>query len=117
MEPGDRLAGQELLLAALLLSKWSLRGNDMNQEMILKLAQDTLKITLMISGPLLLVSLVIGVIVSIAQVVTSIQDMTLSFVPRILAVFVAFLLLFPWAMSLMISYSSQLFGHLERFAR
>ena len=89
----------------------------MSQDVILKLAQDTLRITLMISGPLLLVSLVVGVIISIAQVVTSIQDMTLSFVPRILAVFVAFLFLFPWAMNVMISYSSQLFGHLERFAR
>ncbi len=87
----------------------------MSQDMVLKLAKDTLQITLMISGPLLAVSLVVGIIVSIAQVVTSIQDMTLSFVPRVIAVFLVFLFLFPWVMSIMIAFTSQLFGHLERF--
>ncbi len=89
----------------------------MSQDMVLKLAKDTLQITLMVSGPLLLISLVIGLIVSIAQVVTSIQDMTLSFVPRVVAVFLGFLFLFPWAMSIMTSFTSGLLGHLERFAR
>ncbi len=89
----------------------------MSQEMVLKLAKDALQITLLVSGPLLIISLVIGVLVSIAQVITSIQDMTLSFVPRVVAVFVAFLILFPWVMSMMIGYAGQLFGHLERFAR
>jgi flagellar biosynthesis protein FliQ len=89
----------------------------MSQEFILKLAKDTLQITLMISGPMLLVSLVVGVIISITQVVTSIQDMTLSFVPRVIAVFVTFLLAFPWAMKILLAFTSQLYGHLERFAR
>jgi flagellar biosynthesis protein FliQ len=88
-----------------------------SQDLVLKLAKDTLQVTLMVSGPLLLVSLIIGLFVSIAQVVTSIQDMTLSFVPRVVAVFLAFLLLLPWAMSLMTSYTVGLLGHLERFAR
>jgi flagellar biosynthetic protein FliQ len=88
----------------------------MNQDMILKLAKDTLQVTLMISGPMLLVSLVVGIIVSIAQVVTSIQDMTLSYVPRIIAVFLAFLITFPWMMNIMLAFTSQLYGHLERFA-
>jgi flagellar biosynthetic protein FliQ len=88
----------------------------MNQDMILKLAKDTLQVTLMISGPMLVVSLVIGILVSVAQVVTSIQDMTLSFVPRIIAVFVAFLITFPWIMNIMLTFTAQLYGHLERFA-
>jgi flagellar biosynthesis protein FliQ len=88
----------------------------MNQDMILKLAKDTLQVTLMISGPMLVVSLVVGIVVSIAQVVTSIQDMTLSFVPRIIAVFVAFLITFPWIMNIMLAFTAQLYGHLERFA-
>ncbi|NWG13363.1 MAG: flagellar biosynthesis protein FliQ [Acidobacteria bacterium] len=88
----------------------------MNQEMVLYLAKETLEVTLMISGPLLLVSLVVGLIVSITQVVTSIQDMTLSFVPRTVAVFVAALLLFPWFMNTLIAFTSRLFSHLERFA-
>jgi flagellar biosynthetic protein FliQ len=89
----------------------------MSQEIILKLAKDTLQITLMISGPLLVVSLIVGILVSIAQVVTSIQDMTLSFVPRVIAVFVTFLLVLPWMLSTLLAFTSQLYGHLERFAR
>ena len=89
----------------------------MSQEMILKLAKDTLQITLMVSGPMLIVALVIGILVSIAQVVTSIQDMTLSFVPRVIAVFLTFLFVFPWIMSTLLAFTSQLYGHLERFAR
>ena len=88
----------------------------MSQELVMKLAKDALQITLMISGPLLLVSLVVGIVVSIFQVVTSIQDMTLSLVPRMLAVFLVFLLLLPWVLHLLIGFSAQLFGHLERFA-
>jgi len=88
----------------------------MSQEMVLKLAKDTLQITLLVSGPLLAVSLVVGIVISIAQVVTSIQDMTLSFVPRVIAVFLVFLFLFPWVMNIMTAFTVQLFGHLERFA-
>jgi len=88
----------------------------MSQDMILKIAKDALQVTLMISGPLLAVSLIVGILVSIAQVVTSIQDMTLSFVPRIIAVFAVFLLILPWIMQIMVAFAYQMFGHLERFA-
>ncbi len=89
----------------------------MSQDMILKLAKDTLQVTLMVSGPMLIIALVMGIVVSIAQVVTSIQDMTLSFVPRIIAVFLAFVFVFPWIMNIMLAFTTQLYGHLERFAR
>jgi flagellar biosynthetic protein FliQ len=89
----------------------------MSQEMILKLAKDTLQITLMISGPMLVVALTIGIVVSIVQVVTSIQDMTLSFVPRVIAVFLTFLFALPWMLNTLLAYTAQLYGHLDRFAR
>jgi flagellar biosynthetic protein FliQ len=88
----------------------------MSQQMILDLAKETMRITLMIGGPMLLVALVVGLAVSIAQVVTSIQDMTLSFVPRIIAVFLAFLFIFPWILNTMLAFTTRLYGHLERFA-
>jgi flagellar biosynthetic protein FliQ len=89
----------------------------MSQDLILKLAKDTLQITLMISGPMLVVALTIGIAVSLVQVVTSIQDMTLSFVPRVIAVFLTFLFALPWIMSTLLAFTTQLYGHLERFAR
>ena len=87
----------------------------MNQTMILKLAKDTLQITLMVSGPLLVTALVVGLVVSITQVVTSIQDMTMSFVPRIIAVLVVFLLALPWMMNVLLSFTAQLFSQLGRY--
>jgi flagellar biosynthesis protein FliQ len=88
----------------------------MTQDMVVKLAKDTLQITMMLSGPLLIVSLVVGVAVSIIQVVTSVQDMTLSLIPRMLAVFVVFLFLLPWLMHVLISFSTQIFGNLGNYA-
>jgi flagellar biosynthetic protein FliQ len=99
------------------VATWLRRYAKMSQDMILKLAKDTLQITLMVSGPMLVVSLLVGVLISITQVVTSIQDMTISFIPRIIAVFLTFLFVFPWVMNILLAFSSQLFGHLERFAR
>ena len=89
----------------------------MEQAMVLKIARDAFQITFMISGPMLIASLVIGVFISILQVVTSIQDMTLTFIPKIITVFLVFLLTFPWIMHLMITYASRLFGNLEVYAR
>ncbi len=89
----------------------------MSEDIVLKLAKDALSTVFMIAGPLLVVSLVVGISVSIAQVVTSIQDMTLSFVPRIIAVFIAFLLIFPWIMKTMLSFTTYLLGNLSQFAR
>jgi flagellar biosynthesis protein FliQ len=89
----------------------------MSQEMILKLAKDTLHVTLMVSGPMLIVSLVAGILISILQVVTSIQDMTLAFVPKVVAVFLTFLFVFPWIMNTMLTFTSQLYGHLNQFVR
>jgi flagellar biosynthesis protein FliQ len=89
----------------------------MNQELILRLAKETLQVTLIVSGPMLVVALVVGVLISIAQVVTSIQDMTLSHVPKVIAVFVTFLLVFPWMMNTMLAFTARLYGHLDRFVR
>jgi flagellar biosynthesis protein FliQ len=89
----------------------------MNQSMILQLAKETLQVTLLVSAPMLVVALVVGVLISIAQVVTSIQDMTLAHVPKVIAVFVTFLLVFSWMMNTMLSFTARLFGHLDRFVR
>ena len=85
--------------------------------MVIKLAKDALQVTLMVAGPMLIASLIIGITISILQVVTSIQDMTLTFIPKIITVFIVFLFSFPWIMHIMITYASRLFGNLETFAR
>lgn len=89
----------------------------MSEELVLKLAKQAIEMLLVTSTPLLLVGLVVGVLVSIFQIVTSIQDSTLSFVPRMLAVFVAFLLVFPWMMNLLTDFTTTLVKSIPSYIR
>ena len=88
----------------------------MTPDDVLALARRAVEITLMLSAPLLLVSLVVGMIISLLQAVTQIQEQTLTFVPKFLAIVVVFLLMLPWAMNLMLGYATELFLSFHRFA-
>jgi flagellar biosynthetic protein FliQ len=68
----------------------------MSNEALIQLVSNSIRLTLFVVAPLLATALTVGLTISIVQVVTSIQDMTLSFVPRIVAVFVVGLILLPW---------------------
>jgi flagellar biosynthetic protein FliQ len=89
----------------------------MNSDMIVGIARDAIEITLYLSLPILTVGLVVGLVVSVFQAVTQIQEMTLSFVPKIVAILVSLLLLLPWMMSKMIAYTEQLLVNIPRYAR
>jgi flagellar biosynthetic protein FliQ len=67
----------------------------MPEEMVLRLAKQTLETVLLVSAPMLGAGLIVGVIISVLQVVTSIHDTALAFVPRIVVTFVVFLIVFP----------------------
>lgn len=87
----------------------------MQAEIVIKLIKTTLEAAFVLSAPLLLASLVVGVVISIVQIVTAIQDATLSFVPRMLVMFVVFLLVFPWMLNFLTSYTVQLFTHMNEY--
>ena len=89
----------------------------MPEEVVLRLAKQTLEIVLMVSAPMLGAGLIVGVIISIVQIVTSIHDTALAFVPRIVVTFVVFLLVFPWMMNRMVSYTQSLLGSFEAYVR
>ncbi len=72
---------------------------------------------LLVSAPMLGAGLVVGIGVSLAQVITSIQDMALAFVPRIIVTFVVFLIIFPWMMSYMVSYTTMLLGSFDPYVQ
>ncbi|BCZ18962.1 Flagellar biosynthesis protein FliQ [Helicobacter sp. NHP19-012] len=76
---------------------------------LMKLAIETYKITLMISLPVLLVGLVVGLLVSIFQATTQINEMTLSFVPKILAVIAVIIFTMPWMLNMLLDYTHTLF--------
>ena len=89
----------------------------MTPEAVVTIARQALEITVILSAPLLVTALVIGVLISLVQAVTQIQEQTLSFVPKFLAIVIVFLLTLPWAMDLMMRYAIELFLSFQRFAR
>ncbi|ANH41836.1 flagellar biosynthesis protein FliQ [Helicobacter pylori] len=78
------------------------------ESQLMKLAIETYKITLMISLPVLLAGLVVGLLVSIFQATTQINEMTLSFVPKILAVIGVLILTMPWMINMLLDYTKTL---------
>ncbi len=89
----------------------------MNELVIARLAQESLKTALMVAGPALLVSLVVGLAVSIFQVVTSLQDQTVAFVPKMLAVMVVVVATFPWMVRIMLAFTTRMFTEWSTFSR
>ncbi len=84
----------------------------MNSETIMTMTYQALRVALIMAGPLLLVMLVVGLLISIFQAATQINEMTLSFIPKLLAVGVALVVLGPWLISTMVDYIQQLFSHI-----
>jgi flagellar biosynthesis protein FliQ len=89
----------------------------LTESYILSLAQKTLLVVLQVSMPILGLSLVIGLVVSIFQAVTQIQDVTLAFVPKILAVGIAIIVFGPWMLREIVAFTHGLFVSLPLFAR
>ena len=79
------------------------------------IASDALFLVIKVSAPILLVSLIVGLIISIFQTVTSIQEQTLTFVPKIIAIFLALILLGSWMMNTMVEYTVQLWSSFSQY--
>ena len=84
----------------------------MTPESVMTLGRHAMEVTLMVAAPMLLVALIIGLIVSIFQAATQINEQTLSFIPKLLAVGAALVLLGPWLISTMVDYMTLLFSQI-----
>ncbi|AVR98144.1 MULTISPECIES: flagellar biosynthesis protein FliQ [Telluria group] len=82
----------------------------MTPETVMSMGRHAMEITLMVAAPLLLVALVIGLIVSIFQAATQINEQTLSFIPKLVGVFVALVVAGPWMISVMTDYMREIFS-------
>lgn len=89
----------------------------MTSEVVMTMTYTALKVALILAGPLLLVTLVVGLVISIFQAATQVNEMTLSFIPKILAVGIAVVLLGPWLISTMVDYMQNLFIQLPNLAQ
>ncbi len=82
----------------------------MSPESVMTLGRQALEITIMVSAPLLLAALVTGLLVSIFQAATQINEMTLSFIPKLLAMFVTMIVAGPWMLSVILEYMQRLYA-------
>jgi flagellar biosynthetic protein FliQ len=89
---------------------------NVSSEFVISMAEKAVYVTLMISGPLLAIALLVGLIVSIFQATTQIQEQTLAFIPKIVAVLLALIFFGPWMLSTILSFTTELFSNLNRFA-
>lgn len=80
----------------------------MNPEMVINLIQQSMEVAILLSAPLLLTALVVGLLISIFQAATQINEMTLSFIPKLLAIFVVIVLAGPWMISVMVDFTRRL---------
>ena len=89
----------------------------MSDALITTLMQRSLETLMWIVAPMLVVAIVVGVIVSLIQTLTSIQDQTFSFAPRVIAIFVVFLVAFPWILQVITTFTAALFGDFAPFIK
>lgn len=89
----------------------------MTPEMVTAIGRETVEVILLVSAPVLLAGMVVGLIISIFQAVTQIQEMTLSFVPKLIVVFAVLIGLSPWLMEVMITYTSGIFTNIPNYIK
>ena len=89
----------------------------MTPDSVVHLIRETLLATFWLSAPLLAIGLVAGILMSLLQIVTSIQDTAFSTVPRLVAFLAGIIVLLPWMLMRLMAYTTSILGDLPRFAR
>jgi flagellar biosynthetic protein FliQ len=89
----------------------------MSVDFIVGIMAETIRVTLMIAAPVLIVGLVVGVVISLLQAVTQVQEMTLVFVPKIVACLVVLVAALPWMINLLVSFTHNLFSNIPNYIK
>jgi len=89
----------------------------MSIDLVVGMMSETVKVTLLVSAPVLLVGLVVGVFVSLIQAMTQVQEITLVFVPKIVACLVALVAALPWMIGILLNFTSNLFQNIPLYIR
>jgi flagellar biosynthetic protein FliQ len=89
----------------------------MDEAFVLNLAREALTTVLLVSGPILGLGLLVGLVVSIFQATTQIQEQTLTFIPKIVVVMVSIIIFGPWMLRVMLDFTSRLWLNLNTFVK
>lgn len=88
----------------------------MGQDIVASLGKETIMITIMLIAPLIGTALVVGLIIGIFQAATSIQEQTLTFLPKMLSVLGVFIFAMPWMLQKLLTYTTALLGNLSKYS-
>lgn len=89
----------------------------MTPELAVDFVSNGVRTALLVAAPMLASGLAVGLAVSVFQSVTQVQEITLTFIPKILAVVVALVIFFPWILQIMVAYTSDIFLHFPEYVR
>ena len=89
----------------------------MTEDLVLKLSQEAMKVTALVAAPVLVSTLVIGLVVSVFQALTQINESSLSFIPKMIIVGIVLVLAGPWMLDLLSHYTTQLFENITEIVR
>ena len=89
----------------------------MSEQLILELSQNTLKVTALVASPMLIGALVVGLVISVLQAVTQINEATLTFIPKMVVVGLVFVIAAPWMMDVVGNFATELFSNLSHYVR
>lgn len=89
----------------------------MTPEFVIGFARQSIELALMIAMPMLGIGLLVGIVVSVIQAATQIQEMTLTFIPKVVSIFIALLLAFPWILDKMVTFTRNLILNIPNYIR
>lgn len=89
----------------------------MTPEFVVGFARQSIELALMIAMPMLGIGLLVGIVVSVIQAATQIQEMTLTFIPKVVSIFIALLLAFPWILDKMVTFTRNLILNIPNYIR
>ncbi len=89
----------------------------MSIELLTQLSRQSFETILLVGGPVLLVSLVIGLMISVFQSITQLQEMTITFVPKIIAVFITLVIALPWMVKVMVGFTRSIFENIPLYVK
>jgi flagellar biosynthetic protein FliQ len=89
----------------------------MTEELVMSIGGETLKTMMLIAGPMLIAAMAIGIIVSVLQAITQINESTLTFIPKMVAIILVLVIMAPWMMETLTNYSTEIFGNFAEWVR
>ncbi len=89
----------------------------MSEDLVMTISGETLKTMMLVAGPMLIAAMVIGIIVSVLQAITQINEATLTFIPKMVAIILVLVIMAPWMLEVLQNYSTQIFGNFAEWVR